>query len=184
MNFLTFILLLFPCLTFAQPDNRKLVDSLVFVKDMPYICEGSVLTELSAGCGDRIFWKTVMQKQAVIPFLLDKLIDTTQTEASVPNFGGQFTVADIAYAAIQEIIKGIPTFELLGVNFDQGGCGYCSYWNHLRNDIQNRKQFQTNVRSWYEKNKPKLVWVKSNRFLTCDCSGQHPNGGHFEIINE
>ena len=181
MKLLIYILFLLPYLTFAQADNKKLIDSLKFVKDMPYICEDTVPTELSVGCGDKIFWQTVKQKQNIIPFLLNKLSDTTHTEATVPNFGGQFSVADIAYMALQEIIKGIPTFELLGVNYDKDGCGYCSYWTHLRKDIKNRKKFQANVHNWYDKNKSNLVWVTSNQFLTCDCAGRHPNGGHFEL---
>lgn len=181
MKVLSCILFLIPCLTIAQADNKKLVDSLKFVTDMPYICRDTVPTELSVGCGDKIFWRTVKQKQNIIPFLLDKLSDTTQTVATVPNFGGQYTVADIAYTALQEIIKDIPTFELIGVKFDERGCGYCAYWNHLQNGLKNRKKFQTNIRNWYNKNKSSLVWVKSNEILTCDCAGRHPNGGYFEL---
>jgi hypothetical protein len=181
MKLLIYILLFIPCFTFAQTDNKKLVDSLKFVTDMPYICRDTVPTELSVGCGDKIFWRAVKQKQNIVPFLLDKLSDTTQSEVTVPNFGGQYTVADIAYTALQEIIKDIPTFELLGVKFDKNGCGYCSYWTHLRKDIKNRKKFQANVRNWYDKNKSNLVWVTSSQFLTCDCAGRHPNVGHFEL---
>lgn len=180
MKRLIILLFFFPCLAFAQMDTKKLVDSLKFVTDMPYICHTPLHSELSVGCGDRIFWQTVMQKQDAIPFLIDKLSDTTATEVSVPNFGGQYTVADIAYTALEEIIKDIPTFELLGVKFDEKGCGYCSYWYHLRK-LKNRKKFQKNVRDWYEKNKLNLVWVISKQILTCDCSAAHPNGGHFEL---
>jgi hypothetical protein len=181
MKQLIYMLLLLPLLTVAQTDNNRLVDSLKFVSDMPYICHDTLPTQLSVGCGDQIFWRVVKQKQDIIPFLLDKLSDTTQTETSVPYFGGQYTVADIAYTALQELIKDIPTFELLGVKFDKNGCGYCSYWNHLQKDLKNRKKFQTNVRNWYDKNKLNLIWVSSQQILTCDCAGRHPNGGHFEL---
>ena len=188
----TLILTIFPLLTFAQTmDNKKLIDSLRFVTDIPYACE--ILLDKNApynrdtliyniGCGDRFFWQVVKGKQEIIPLLLDKLDDTTQTEASVPYFGGQYTVADIAYTALQEIIKDIPTFELLKIKFDTNGCGYCSYWNHLRKNIKNRKKFKVAVTDWYDKNKANLVWVTSNQFLTCDISGiNHPNGGHYEF---
>jgi hypothetical protein len=183
MKLLISIFLFFPCFTFAQTGNKILVDSLKFVTDMPYICRDTVPTKLSNGCGDKIFWRTVQQKQSIVNLLMDKLSDTTQTEAFVPNFGGQYTVADIAYTALQEIIKGIPTFELLGVKFDKNGCGYCSYWTHLQKNIKNRRKFQVNVQSWYENNKENLVWVTSSQILTCDCAGRHPNGGHFELKN-
>lgn len=181
IKLLIWIWLLIPCLTFAQTDNKKLVDSLKFITNVPYICQDSIPSEVSVGCGDKLFWQVVMQKQDIIPFLLDKLTDTTETLATVPNFGGQYTVADIAYAALTEIIKDIPTYDLLGVKFDKDGCGNCSYWTHLRKNIKNRRKFQSNVRKWYAENKSNLVWVTSSQFLTCDCAGRHPNGGHFEL---
>lgn len=171
------ILILLPLSSFGQSDNKKLADSLKYVSDMPYTCESAG----GFGCGDKIFWNVVQRKQSIVPILIDLLADTTSTTATVASFGGQWTVGDIAYTALQEIIKDLPTFDLLGVKFDKEGCGYCAYWNHLRNDINNRKKFQGSLRDWYKKNKGKLVWVKSNDFMTCDCSGEHPNGGHFEL---
>lgn len=144
---------------------------------MPYI------GETIDGNGDEIFWKVVQQKQTIVPTLISLLTDTTESQAYVPNFGGQYTVADIAYDALCEIIHGIPTFELLGVKFDDDGCGYCTYWNYLRSDIKNRKNFQTKVNAWYKTNKKKLVWVNSNEFEICDCATPHPNAGHFALKN-
>lgn len=144
---------------------------------MPYICE----TGIDKNCGDPIFWEIVKQKEMIIPDLIKKLDDTTTTEASVPNFGGFWTVADIAYAAMEEIIHRIPTFKLLNRKFDTGGCGYCEYWNYLRENYRNRDKFQTSLRIWYKNTKSKLAWVESNEFATCDCGGKHPNGGHFIV---
>lgn len=182
MKYLIAIVVLFPFLAFGQP-----VDSLKLVTDMPYICEGGVGDASSnipvprTGCGDKLFWNVVKQQQQAIIPLIEKLTDTTRTEATVPNFGGYYTVADVAYKALEEIIAGIPTFALLKVKFDDKGCGYCSYWNHVRKDVRNRMKFQSAVREWYEKNKQDLRWVKSDDFSTCDCGGKHPNGGHFEV---
>lgn len=63
--------------------------------------------------------------------------------------------------ALNEIIDGISTFELLGVAFDTPDCGFCAYWNYLRRDIRNRKGFQKAVRNWYKRNKQNLIWVPS-----------------------
>src|ERR1044072_3484753 len=113
MKQLCLLLFVIPCLSLAQSDHKKQVDSLKFVTNIPYVCGDARPTQLSTGCGDAIFWRIVHGKEAIIPFLIEKLSDTTQTDAIVPNFGGQYTVADIAYVALQEIIKGIPTFQLL-----------------------------------------------------------------------
>jgi hypothetical protein len=141
---------------------------------MPYMCESEL--PYGVGCGSKIFWKVVQQKDTIIPFLIDGLTDTTTTEAYVPNFGGQYAVGDIAYFALNEIINEVPTFELLGVAFDSQGCGFCSYWNYLRNDIANRKRFQNRVRNWYKTNKSNLIWVPSGQPFT-----GHHNGGMFQL---
>lgn len=155
---------------------KQLTDSIRFVKDLPYICEDAVYGR-RLGCGDSLFWRIVGQKKAIVPYLIDRLDDTTQTEVFVPNFGGYYTVADIAYTAMQEIIDRIPTFELLGIPFDQEGCGYCAYWDYLRADIRHRRHFQREVRKWEARLGGR--WIADSRVLTGDCGFPHPNGGHY-----
>ena len=159
---------------FELQEVTKQIDSLKFVKEMPYICETGI-------CGDKLYWDAVSIGRSNIELLIDKLDDTTSTTANVVLFGGNYTVADIAYCSLSEIIHNIPTFQLLGVPFDQEGCGYCSYWQHLNKDFSNRQKFKEAVNNWYHKNKDSLVWVESQNFSTCDCRGQHPNGGHYEL---
>ena len=186
MKFISTIFIFLSLLTSGQTD-KNLVDSLKFVLDVPYICRATDLNQikqnplLTTGCGDIIFWRTILQKEKIIPQLIQKLSDTTQTAVTVPNFGGQFTVADIAYTVLREIIKDIPTFDLLGTKFDKQGCGYCSYWTHVRKSIKNRQRFQTSVSNWYKQNQNNLIWVTRDIVLTCDCAFKHPNGGHFEL---
>ena len=177
LNILT-ILLTFNSLLSGQNDLREGVRKLKDISDMPYICKGAI--NLS-GCGQSAFWDIVMERDAAIPILLEFIDDTTNALATVPNFGGNWTVGDIAYSALEEIIDGIPTFKLLGVKYDSKGCGYCAYWFYLRESPENRKAFKANVVKWYNKNQRKLIWVQSNQTLTCDCRFNHPNGGHYEL---
>jgi hypothetical protein len=161
------------------------VDSLKFIKEMPFACEDNYNVKerhpLSIGCGDELYWNVVQLNNNVIELLIDKLNDTTTSESIVRLFGYHYTTADIAYTALQEIIHKIPTFDLLGVEFDKEGCGYCSYWQHLNKNFENREKFKSAVTQWYYSNKDNFVWVESNRFETCVCYGQHPNGGHYEL---
>jgi hypothetical protein len=172
------ILLAFNSQLFGQNDLREKVRKLKEISDMPYICEGAINLP---GCGQSAFWDIVKERDAAIPILLEFLDDTTSAIATVPNFGGNWTVGDIAYTALEEIIDGIPTFKLLGVKFDSKGCGYCVYWFHLRASYKNRQVFKANVIKWYNKNQGRLIWVQSNQTLTCDCRFNHPNGGHYEL---
>lgn len=176
----TFYLSLVSLGLLGQHNLQDKVDNLKSVSDMPYICRDTIDT---GGCGQTAFWTVVTEQLDIIPYLLHQLDDTTKTEAYVPYFGGKWTVADVAYSAIQEIINDIPTFAILGVPFDTDGCGYCAYWNHLRRDVKNRQEFKANVTKWYHDNKDKLIWVDSNKVLTCDCSFKHPNGGHYKVKN-
>ena len=157
------------------------VDSLRFVRDLPYIC-GMEFNEL-ANCGDRLYWNVVMLRDNAIELLIDKLDDTTLTVAPVPYFGGNYSVADVAFTALTEIIHTIPTFALLAVPFDEEGCGYCAYWQHLNKNFENRQAFKTAMHKWYHANKYNLEWMESDDFYSCDCKGAHPNGGHFVLIN-
>jgi len=172
-----------PTLTFAQDSAQTQVSQLSFVKDMPYICHDDVENSNlhNPGCGDSFFWNVVTLKMEAVPLLIDKLDDTTLTEAVVPLFGYLHTVADVAYVALVEIIHGLPTFELLGVPFDQEGCGYCSYWQHVNENIENRMAFKKAVKQWYETNQDRLLWVTSQVFSSCDCGGRHPNSGHYSL---
>jgi|GEM_PF-1357925 len=144
-------------ITSPVSDEQDLVDSLQYVTDMPYICESQ--KPYDQGCGSEIFWRAVQRRGEIIPFLIDNISDSTSTAAYVPNLGGKYAVGDVAYFALSEIIDDIPTFQLLGVEFDEHGCGFCAYWNHLRKDVKNRIHFERSVRKWYHKNKSKLVWT-------------------------
>ena len=189
MKQLTLILFLIPCLIFAQVDIKNQIDSLKFVTEVPYAGEIMIDKEnlsnsdtfvYNIGCGDRFLWDVVKLKEKAIPYLLELLDDTRETPASFPYQGGQCTVGKIAYIALQEIIHGIPTAKLLNVNPEDFDCGNCYY--HITLDKRkNRKKFKKAVKQWYEQNKVNLVWINRPGFGTCDCSGKHPNGGHFEL---
>ncbi len=178
MKYLIIFLLILPIFTHGQETNKDLVENMKNIADLPYIGKYGEL-----GCGDVIFWKLVKKKLEIVPLLIEKVNDTTKVNVYVPNFGGKYTVGDAAYVAISEIIKGIPTFDLLDVEFDREGCGYCSYYFHLRSSVAHRNKFQKALSKWYGKNNKKLIWIEDNRILTGDCSGEHPNKGHY-IVQE
>ena len=176
-NWMIFLLIL-PILTNGQETNKDLIENLASITDIPYIGKYGEL-----GCGDVIFWELVEKKLEIVPLLIEKVNDTTKVNVYVPNFGGKYTVGDAAYVVISEIIKGIPTFELLDIEFDNEGCGYCAYWFHLRSSVENRNKFQKALSNWYKKNKNRLIWVEDNHILTGDCGGVHPNKGHYKVEN-
>lgn len=189
MKKLKYILLItFPLLTFAQTDIKKQIDSLIFSTEVPYTelqmynkSSDSIL--YTRGFGDQYLWNVIKLKEKAIPYLIELIDNTKETPASFPYQGGQCTLGKMAFIALQEIIHGIPTAELLQVNPEDYDCGYCYY--HITSDKRkNRKKFKKAIKEWYEKNKMNLVWVEADNFSTCESSSKHPNGGHYEVKNK
>ena len=175
--------------TFAQTDIKRQIDSLKFVTEVPYACEIVIDRKHASyadtflynnGCGDRLLWNVVKLKENAIPYLLELLENTTETPASFPYQGGRCTVGKIAFIALEEIIHGIPTADLLKVNPADYDCGDC-YYHIALSKKKKRAQFKKAVKQWFDQNKHKLVWTNSPAFATCECSGKHPSGGHFEL---
>lgn len=150
-----------------------LADSLRYVESIP---------DFGIPHVDPLFWRIVGEGTAIIPHLIAKMSDTRKMKhIPVRYFGGVYTVADVAYIALQEIIAGIPTFELLGVPCSEEYGNYV-YWWHVRASRRNRKNFQQAIGLWYEANKCDLVWEESNLSVTCDTNFT-PVGGRYELRN-
>ena len=154
---------------YSKADYKKLADSLIYVQEVPYILD----------CYDTVLWKIVGKGKDIVPFLIEKMTDTRVLKGvTVRFYSGEYTVADVAHVALREIIGDIPTFELLGVPFNEV-CGECSYWWHVRASKKNRKKFQSAVKKWYNENKANLVWVEDLQAVTGDCFS--PAKGHYEV---
>lgn len=168
--FIIFLCFVISPSAFAQENYKKLVDSLRYVTEVPFY----------HNCDDPILWKIIRKGKPIVPDLINKMTDTRKLkETFIPYFGGEYTVADVAYIAIEGIIADVPTvFDLLGVpNKEENDCGYCAHWYYVRKSKKNREKFQKAVRKWYEENKDNLVWVESRISPAGDCIC--PIGGHY-----
>ena len=176
-RFFTFIFLTISIVSFGQTKNNKgLIDSMKFVTLMPHCLDDEQPDSNS------IYWKVVKLKLEVVDELIEIIDDTTETKAIVRWFGGHWTVGDISYNAIEEIIHGIPTFDLLGIKYDEN-IGYSSYWFFVRSDIRNRQLFKEKLKKWYKKNKANLVWITSE-WNVSECFYHNPNNGYYESKSE
>jgi len=153
MKKIALVLFLFPYLNFAQKNEATLVDSLCFIENLPHC----LVQKTQVLDSNALYWRIVRLKDKAIPYLIEHIDDTTTTTVTIQYFGGNYTLGDIAYEVLKEIIKDIPTFEILGIPYDSTGCGYCSYWQHL-NDLSNRKKFKIALQKWYYKNQENLIW--------------------------
>lgn len=176
---LTIICLMFSLGCSGQKQNfSNKIDSLRTITTMPYYPELS---------GDMIFWDLTKEKADIVPSLIDRITDTTETKANVPNFGGVYTIGDICVRAIEEIIKDFPTIKLIETDPKLlKEKAYGIYWGYVRSDFKNRVELKKRVKKWYDKNKNNLIWQQDDRLYSVsdDESSEmkrRPAGGYFVI---
>ena len=162
----------------SQIAYQKEISNLSKVKMMPYVPELS---------GDDFFWDAVKCKLDIVPFLIEILDDDRMTKANVNYFGGNYALGDISFYVITEIIRDVPTLELIKEwkNFDESR-SYGNYWSYVRESKGNRATFKKKVKEWYKANKQNLVWIEDNElYLKEDKEGAqrfpHPAGGYYRV---
>src|SRR5882672_10878329 len=103
-----------------KKDFKRQLKNLYKVKSMPYVPELS---------GDEFFWDAVKGKIEIVPYLIEMIPNDKKTKAHVPYFGGYYAVGDVAYDVITEIIRDMPTLDIIKHKgqFDENS-GYGNYW--------------------------------------------------------
>ena len=141
---------------------------------MPYICRPE---RLKVGCGNETFWELVKLGPIAVPFLIVRLADNTGTKAPDPNFGGMYTIADVCYIALSEIIhKFSYTKDAYSIDYlDE------NYWWFIREDYYRRIELRADAYQWISWNGGNLKWVHCNKFKICDCDFIHPASGHYVL---
>jgi hypothetical protein len=137
-------------------DVKILVDSLQYLKADTLDCNAT------------LYWKIISEGEKAIPFLIDKLTDTTQTNVSHSCKVTKLNVGEVAYFALQQIAF-FPAFAITHIQFDViYGNGCWSFFDYLF-DNANRKDYQNLVRQWYETNKTKFHTQKISKKKQTAC---------------
>lgn len=153
----TFFLL--PVLTFSfgqNTDVKLMVDSLQYMKADTLDCRAT------------LYWKIISQGEKAIPFLIDKLNDTTPTNISHSCKLIKLNAGEVAYFALQQIAF-FPAFVTTHIQFDvtyRNGCW--SFFDYLFNNA-NKKDYQYLVRQWYDTNKAKFKAQKISKKQQTAC---------------
>jgi len=181
MKIINFLLLTFIFMsTFAQKQGKyyEQINKLRSIEAMPYGPELS---------GDSLFWNLTKEKLAIVPFLIERIDDTTQTNAPVPYFSGNYAIGDICIRAIEEIIKEFPTVKLITNNDNEvKEKGYGVYWDYVKTGLKNRRMLKQKVKQWYAKNRNRLTWYQDDKLYAASDSKnaqlkRRPAGGYYII---
>jgi len=138
----------------SQPNKEQIISIIHQIEDMPYYPELS---------GDSLFWALAMEGLAIVPNLIDLLDDTTETNISVPNFGRFYTIGDISFCILTDIIHDLPIMDIFKSKKDYHIEGDLVYFEFVRYSKENRNYLKTKLHDWFVENKENLIWVKDKR---------------------
>lgn len=155
----TILLFHFLTVSFGQsqtPDIKSMVDSLQYLKVDTLDCNAS------------LYWRIVAQGGKAIPFLIDKLDDTTLTKISNNCKAIKLNVGEVAYFALQQIAF-FPAFVITHIQFDfSDNKGCWSFFDYFFNNA-NKRHYQDLVRKWYDDNKEKFKARKISKKRMTEC---------------
>lgn len=150
-----------------------------------YLQISSIKKLPSAEIGDSIYWVIVKGGLDNMPSLIELLDNSQITDVHAPYFGRNYSIADLAFAIITDIVFYMDTYSLL----ENAGCkidkikGFLNYWEYLEGNEGNRKRFKNSVRQWYINNKNGLVWFNTDRHAYSDVNEltpfKNPAGGYY-----
>ncbi len=166
-NTITFIFLF--TTSFGQFNVKDLVDSLKFLETDTLDCTAD------------IYWKIIAQKEKAIPYLIDKLTDTTPTKIRYDCKKTPLNISEVSYLALTEIAD-FPIFDITGYQFDhidRNGCSGFHLWYFFTDNLGHKPEFQKSVRKWWAKNKKKYMWHLAPRKYLTECRKKYGIKGHY-----
>lgn len=106
------------------------------------------------------YFEIVSLDTAAIPYLIDKISDTTETSVSVRcgnDLPFNLKTGDIAFQLFKNIVGFLPMYAVTGIQWDLIGCDeLCNYIYLLKS---NRLKFQAQLRAYFSGPKGK-AWLR------------------------
>jgi hypothetical protein len=123
-----------------------------------------------------LYWRIIAQGEKAIPFLIDKLTDTTATDVKFHCKQNRLNVGEVAQFALTEIAS-FPAFLVTKMQFDvvvidKTGEGCWSFYDFFFIN-SNKHHYQQCVREWYNKEKPKYKAEKILRSAQTECQKKY-----------
>lgn len=168
-SLVTILIILTCCSTLVVGQTNDIeykIDNLRNLKEQPFDCNS-------------VYWKVVATGKDAIPFLIDKLDDTTNTQISLTCKRTNVKFGDICYEALTEIFN-IPLFYVTQMQFDfidQYGCqqGVLTYLDN------NRQKFKAQILAYYDKYKADLKFTRYTKDYKNDCKKKNKIFGYYDV---
>ena len=122
------------------PEIKSMVDSLRFINADTLNCKAD------------LYWRIIAKGKVAIPFLIEKLADTTPTNIKYHCKKARLNVAEVAHFALTQIAE-FPAYVVTKIQFDifnNAGCWI--FYDYLFNNA-NKAAYKKSVQDWYAKQK-------------------------------
>lgn len=120
-------------------------------------------------CSAAIYWEIVGKGKEYIPKLIESLTDTTPTNIYHGCKGGNLTIGELSYFALEEI-GDFPAFVVTRIQFDviklMDGWRCWSFYNYLFNN-HNKLEYQKKAKIFYQKSQFKFVPFPDSKITDC-----------------
>ena len=142
-------------------DIKFMIDSLQYLKTDTLNCKAD------------IYWKIISKGDKAIPFLIEKLTDTTPTNIKFHCKKTRLNVGEVAQFALTEIAN-FPAFVVTKMQFDviiideKTGQGCWSFYDFLFIN-SNKARYQRDVKNWYDKERLKYKVEKISNEKQTEC---------------
>jgi hypothetical protein len=136
-------------------DIKSMVDSLQFLETDTLDCKAD------------LYWRIVSKGEQAIPFLIDKLDDTTRTNISFRCKVTKLNIGEVSYFALTEIAS-FPAFVITNLQFDLSEHGCWNFFGYLF-DNSNKSEYKRMVKEWYSINQSKYRKVPLAKWQFSSC---------------
>lgn len=143
-------------LSFGQnADIKTMVDSLQYLKADTLDCSAD------------LYWRIIGKGDKAIPYLINKLTDTSSTNIKSPCKKSNLNVGEISYSAMTEIAY-FPMYLMTHIQFDVIHNDCWNFYDYFYKD-ENKKEFQKMVQDWYlkEKKNYKVKTISKKKLSDC-----------------
>ncbi|RYE51656.1 MAG: hypothetical protein EOP48_17910 [Sphingobacteriales bacterium] len=133
-------------------------------------------------CSAVLYWRIIAKGDKAIPFLIDRLTDTTLTGVMDDCKKASLNVGEVSQFALVQIAD-FPAFLVTKLQFDNiiiDGTGKAcwSFYDFFFIN-SNKQRYQTDVRNWYSKQKLKYKPEKISMETQTECQKKYGIATHY-----
>ena len=133
-------------------------------------------------CDADLYWRIIAKGKETVPFLIEKLTDTTPTNIKFHCKSTKLNVGEVADFVLKEIAE-FPAFLVTKIQFDIIVQGCWSFYDFLFIN-ENKVYYQKCMRDWYNKKNRKYKARRISEEYATDCHKQFKIATYYKLTGK